>query len=446
MTKRTRCKQCGKRTATSYGFCALCRPWSYTVGDLTAYERRNRGAQIWTRRNLGGKYVDVHPLCDAIRVNGEIDPALETAARGMAEEREKARRSEPGDKGPLSFGAAMRRVLDSQTGKYAGDSIWKANVADHLAIAGDLIGNATPMSELRHSHYRQLWRSMAREHATSGTYGLRYAEQVVGSVRSAVVWLQQEEIIGPDYGLPAVGWKAQLRKDWGEITSVPVDVKPARPRYTEKELAKLLGALDKADPRLALLVCVGAPLRLGQVVRLRRSDVRGIRYGGLHVAGRGKKKGATPRLTMRERHALTKAMATGYLSEVEALYRAKKIKDFNLFAGGKLAAGKLQKKNAQRAPLKGNSLNQIWRKLETLAGVAHMPGRAAYGARRKLADMVDKLAISPGAKNAVGGWTKTLTREVYLEAENEDTTNEARGARAAVMAQLEPQTKTTGPN
>jgi hypothetical protein len=190
-------------------------------------------------------------------------------------------------------------------------------------------------------------------------------------------------------GEPARGWKAAMKREWEEITGQPVRHRQ-KPLYTPAKLEALWAALPRANPRLRLAVEIGAELRLGQVIRVRRSDVRPSPDGSeplwsIRVPGRGKKRGETVVLTEDQRAVLRGALDEGHLAE-----------------------------------------------LERLAGVASVPGRKWYGVRRRQADAADALDIRPGVKNRVGGWSKTSTREDYLEQGRWEDAVEAAGVRRRI--------------
>lgn len=116
------------------------------------------------------------------------------------------------------------------------------------------------------------------------------------------------------------------------------------------------------DPRVALLIELGAELRGGQVLRLRRSlvlleaDAEGFApYGQFIVAGSGKKGGTQVVMTQDQREALNRAMET-YLRDCEAFYHAEQIEDYCLFAPFKIKpSGTATPRNAQESKPMGVS-------------------------------------------------------------------------------------------
>lgn len=425
--------------------------WSYTAGEvphqLTAYERKDRGNAIYTRVWDGSRYTDKRRLMDPIRdAEGRIDPDRELEAQEAALERQRAIAAgldpELARSGPLTLAKGFRRFLHPKHGKYAGKTRWRGDVKRHRDVILSVLDGDLLWSQVRHAHYRQLWRHLAHEHRRTGAYGARMAEQIVGSLQTAARWLQQEGLIEPGDGEPARGWRKTLREEWTEITKAPV-AKPARPRYTVDEQRRLWTALPKADPRLVLAVEIGAELRLGQVPRSRRSDVfaaAGFEIGGVVVHGRGKKRGEAVTFTMAQRHALTRAMTRGVLADLERAYQAGEIEDYYLIPGGRLRTvedtklGKVRRAQARHAdrPLSRTALRDQWYELERIAKVEHVDGRNWYGLRRLHSDLAEDVEADARVLNRLGGWTHTETRELYQERDRAEIDGRIRRARERI--------------
>jgi hypothetical protein len=431
--------------------------WTYTVGEvpvqLTAYERTDRGLDIYTRVWDGARIGQKKKLCGPIRdAAGKVVPGLEIAAQQAAVKRQEvvaAARVDPDldnePAGPLSLAAGFRKLLHPTEGKYPSSSTHATEVKRAAVVVQKILGGDLLWSDVRYGHYRKVWRTLARENAEHGTSGPRWAEVVCEVLASAARWLQQEELIEPGDAEPARGWKQAMRKEWAEITDRPVQ-KRRKPRHTPEEKAKLWGALPHADPRLALAVEIGAELRLGQVVRTRRSDVHASPDGTeplwmVRVHGRGKKHGEDVVLTPDQREALSFALSRGYLADLEAARHAGAITDYYLFPGRKLVTVKLQdgrtikraRANGRDRHLDDTGLGKQWAALEKAAKVTPMPGRRWYGMRRRQADDVDALEdVRPVVKNRTGGWTKTSTREGYLEGDRLEDAVAAAEARRRV--------------
>lgn len=431
--------------------------WRYTVGEvphrLTAFERADKGHAIYTRVWDGRRYVSRRALCGAIRDDaGRIVPEKEVEAQQLAIRRQKEVASgvEPDDVrgGPLTIAAGFRRLLNRKDGKYPTDTPHRRQVARASRLIQDVLGRDLLWENVRHRHYRTLWRHMARAHVAEGDYGLRYAEVACGVLRSASHWLQQEGLLEPGLALPAPGWKDALHADWQAITASPPH-RPKKLRYTEAEARALWRALPTMDPRLELAVEIGVELRLGQVIRVRRSDVLPSpcgrwRIGTVVVHGRGKKLGETIVLTRRQRHALTRAILWGHLALAEAAYRAGEIDDYYLISSGKTHRAidhrgrEVRRVRVHMAAkhLDRRALGRMWEQLEEAAGVEHIAGRLWYGMRRHQADRAEALdGVTARVKNRMGGWSKTSTREEYLEQANVHDAIEAARVRDMIRPQ-----------
>lgn len=427
--------------------------WSYQVGEiphqLTAFERTDKGLAVYTRVWDGKKYSRKRSLCPSIRdAKGNVVPEREIEAQKMAVRRHAelvagADHQEDRPGVPLTLAAGFRKLLHPKEGKYPTDTGHRRDVVRASHLIKTVLGADRRMDTIKHRDYRALWRHIAHAHKRDGSYGPRVAELYCGALQTAARWLQREGHLESGDAVPAPGWKVEMREDWEKIAGGPIP-EPEKPRYTDGESLKLWRAAPQADPRVHLAMEVGAELRLGQVGRVRRTDVfatRTHRIGGLQVHGRGKKRGETIILTMAQRHALTAALLWGYLAEAERAYQAGEIQDYHLFPGGRLhvaedhrgrRALRVRVEGAAR-PISRRALARQWEKLEELAGVEHQAGRLWYGMRRLQADQVEALQHVPArVKNRMGGWTKTSTREGYLERANLKDAEEAAKARKMV--------------
>lgn len=419
--------------------------WSHTIDELTAYERPDRNNDIYTRIWKDGQVIEKKRLCDPIRdERGRVVHDLEVAALKAAGDRLKAFRAglEHESAGPLTLAEAFRRLLHRSDGKYASNSRWKGDVRRASGVILRILGRDLLCSQLRHAHYRKLWRAMADEHVRDGTFGPRQAEVICGALRSCVVWLQQEETIEQGTALPALKWKDLLRTEWREITGRPIPA-PKKPRYTPEEQERLWAALPKADPRLRLAVLIGAELRLGQVPRSMRSDViphGGVELGAIPVHGAGKKHGALVVLDEEQRWALVHALTIGHLADLEAARKAGKIDEYPLIPGGRLrTVGDHLRASVEygRKPWGETGIGKAWRKLEAIAGVEHKEGRRWYGLRRLSTDLAEDVESDARTLNQLGGWAKTETRVGYQQQGRTEIAERAR----AVRTKIRPKTR-----
>jgi len=120
--------------------------------------------------------------------------------------------------------------------------------------------------------------------------GYRGAEITVARVLTVAQWLRDQDMISPSACVPAKGWKDQLRTYWSQKRGVKGAPPVARPRHTIDEMRRIIEAAPKVDPRLYLMLQLGAELRLGQVCRAWRTDLD-FEVGTFMIASSGKKRG-----------------------------------------------------------------------------------------------------------------------------------------------------------
>lgn len=426
--------------------------WTYTVGEpphqVTAYERADRKYAIYSRVWDGKRNRDKRKLCGPIRdERGRIIPEREIEAQQAAIERQRVVESGADDvlatAGPLTLRQGFRRMLHPREGKYAASSEWvrdRTRQSEHVVriLGGDIL-----WTDIRHAHYRKVWRTLAAEHRDEGLHGLRSVEMIVDCLNATARWLQGEGLIEPGTALPAPGWREAMRQEWQEITNQP-PAPPKKPAYTDAEFEALWLNLHRADPRLELALEIGAELRLGQVrLRTRRSDIepaRGFRVGAVRVHGSRKKHGELVILTLQQRHVLTRALTSGVLADLEAAYRAGEIPDYYLVPGGFLRTvtdhrGRTVRRAQVRwsnTPFGKTGMMKAWRKLERLAGVRWVKGRGWYGVRRVQADRAEDVQKDARVLNRMGGWKHTSTRERYQQERRTEISEQAARTREKI--------------
>jgi hypothetical protein len=255
-------------------------------------------------------------------------------------------------------------------------------------------------------------------HQDTGRSGPRHAEVVVSTLYSVAAWLRDNEHLASDVARPPSGWRKQLREEWAD--ALDRDLTPARPRHTPEEMALLFRYLVRAEPRLQLALELGAELRLGQILRLQRTDVDIDRAGNgpasdalgvITVRGRGKKHGETVVLTPEQRAALDGAW-NGVLRDFEQAFRARQIDTYPLFPGGKLRCGVAA---IRASPKRWNARTALdaFHALETISGVTSVPGRGWYGLRRTTTDLAPEFTTDDRVLDRVGGHGRETREEIY---------------------------------
>jgi integrase len=262
---------------------------------------------------------------------------------------------------------------------------------------------------------------------------VRTTEITVSRLNTAATWLRRRKRITRDAALLPPDWRAELLEHWRGVTKATRDPQPSRPRHTLDQLRKLLTSAEEVDPRLGLLLQLGAEYRLGQVVRSHRTDLD-LDAGTLFVHGRGRKGGELIALTEGQMAAVRRALG-GYLLEDEERFLAKGT-DYLLFPSGRLKrwredVPRLGDGVDRTKPLSRRWIIKNFHLAEDMAGVPRVKGRAAYGLRRQNVDAANAAGISRHGLQASGGWSSTkVADEVYREQENQLGREEARRVRA----------------
>ena len=215
------------------------------------------------------------------------------------------------------------------------------------------------------------------------------------------------------------------------------------------------------DPRIRLVVELGAALRLGQVCRTMRSqvdmsalllspDAEDLEDGELipalgrvDVQGSGNKQAPGLVLNTITRRALDDAFL-GYLSEFEALYQAGTIEDYPLCPGGRLRRGITAPDGRHSGTPAGRDTISTWfHEFEAAAGVERQPGRGWYGLRRVYTDLAPKHTANERTLNTVSG-TSTAMRKRYQEEESVEAQIDAARVTEAIRTARRPARATAG--
>lgn len=129
------------------------------------------------------------------------------------------------------------------------------------------------------------------------------------------------------------------------------------------------------EPRMQLLYDLFAEKRLGQCIRLMRSQIAvdaetpGVML--ITIPNSGRKRGFTMMLCPVQLESLALAMTVGYLRELEAAYRAGTITDYPIFPGGKLKDGCSPLAGAKSTkPMHRRTVAKYCARLERMVGFA----------------------------------------------------------------------------
>lgn len=429
--------------------------WTYIVGMLPhrvmAYEDPARKLVVYLRWRVAGDWKRKSLGFGIRTAKGTIDKAEEKRAREAADQMY-ARLISGGQlpKAPtheLTIAEGWKLAKDPNTGKWPEDTMHRREMDRALERAKSTWGARTAWNAIDRGEIRKLWRTEFRRARALGHEGVRSTEVVVARVMAVANWLRDEQKIAPT---ACVSWKAmkeEMRVDFAKATHGRHEAK--RPRYTADEYRALLAASSKVDPRWALLLHLGAEYRLGQVKRVRRSDVD-LAQNRVLVRGAGKKRGVVIVLTKGQRAQLDVALGEGgYLDGLERLYAQGKVKDYPLFPGLRLPATDdgqpyTRREHAERPEIDNTQLRTWLAATEKKARVhdkpiPHEKGRGWYGLRRAAVDAAKAAKISREGLQAHGGWSDAqIPDTIYADQQMGYAQEEAAKIRAQIRGEVEP--------
>lgn len=440
-------------------------PWSHVEGRdaarVVVYEDVARGGRItlrwWDPKRKNWRRKSLKRQLDKDRRGVPLPEIVEWAMReaqrksvalgdGLLDPVKRAQAR------PFTIGETEAAITDRESGKYPHKTPMRDELVRALRFAVTVWGGDTMWAEIDDGKWTQLIRRRLDSLVADDKLGVRTTEITVSRITTAVRWLRRAKKIGPDVGFAPEDWKQDILTYWRGITKAARDPVPSRPRHTIEELRKLLDWCGFVDPRLGLMLALGAEYRLGQIVRAMRSDltIQVVQNGDgsathkctLLVHGQGKKGGETIDLTEGQMRSVFTALG-GYLDACEERWLAERI-DYPLFPSGRLVRreqlpGHRMTRDTQRLGRRRRGrvfLTKTWilrnfHLAELAAGIDKIEGRGAYGLRRVNVDAANLEGISLQGLKATGGWSSTkMPNEIYAEQENKRGREEARTVRA----------------
>jgi integrase len=414
--------------------------WSWAIGTrrrgrVKAYERADKGGMlymIWSERGQQRqKNLGRHLRTE----NGKVIKDTERWAKEQARAKhEELRARVAGYTHPSAPNAAARHALtleqtivllqDPIEGKFPQDTPHRREVVRSIRYVRDTWGAKATWASVSKRDLRNLARRRMGELVADGKRGARTAEKMIEHILSVSNWLRDDDQIPEDACRPSSRWTEELYEDWRAISESEQDYRVEKPRHTLDEARAILAMANDVDPRFHLLVSLGADLRLGQVVRARRSqlDLDGNTFV---VFGRGKKQGTTIELTSGQRRAVEQALR-GYLVHLE-----RECVDYQLFPG-RFASEAGEFMNPDGGYLHKQTIYRWFRRCEKLAGIKHVEGRCAYGIRRTAVDALLAEGISLPALQNNGGWSSpAIPTQEYADRASLGARQEAARARAS---------------
>lgn len=338
----------------------------------------------------------------------------------------------------FTIGEAWKAISNEDDGKYPHRSPFRDELQKALAYAGTVWGEDTAWTAIDSGLWTKLIRTRIRGLVADGKQGIRATEITVSRLITVARWLHRERKVEVIVA-PSDDWRDGMLAYWKGLTKQEHDPEPHQPRYTLEESRKLILAARDVDPRVGLLVSLGAELRLGQVRRCRRSDLDLSKgeYGQLEVRGSGDKKGETIELTRGQRAAVDRSLR-GHLRVFEESFQRDGT-DYPLFPGGLLygrAAGDPHVSGRDPdslRPMGRAMVSKYWDGIEYLVGITHVRGRGPYGIRRAAVDEAEAQHLSEAGLQALGGWTTPdVPRRIYRDKANKAGRSEAKKLRAHI--------------
>lgn len=450
-------------------------PWTHRVeagrASVLVYvdpDRRNKLTLKW-RSNGKPKKVTLDRSAEVVR--GKLAPEDEQFAIAAAMKKSlelsgqvpATVHRDPGK--PLTIAEAEALIIDPETGKYPHRTPFRDELVRSLRFACVVWGLDTPWLALEEEDFTKLFRRRLEILLNKGKRGVRATEITLSGLITTVRWLRKKKHIPRDAAPWPDDWKAEIVKHWQGVVKTAREPQPHRPRFTLEEARAILKHAD-FDPRFHLLMWLGMELRLGQVVRMQRSDLElppvdwqaeiprddkgsdTTDYGAQTIYGSGKKGvkgGVVTDLTRGQRAMVDHAMSEiGYLGVLEQRYQNKELADYSVFPAGYIV-GRVGNNRGQSNRLTlsdkidpqvhaaSSWVRKSFREAERRANVPHIEGRGGYGVRRTGRDFADDQGLGRSATENWGTWTpgSTIMDEVYRSRANKAGRREARPARAA---------------
>lgn len=415
--------------------------WHWSIGEdqlkVTVFERPSKAGVLylrWRVTTATGRAWKMVSLGAVLRdAKGQVKRDIVLFAKEQARTKYRTLgQPEPSADAPrqLTIGQSVAIVVDKDKGLYPKKSNYRADVLRALQHAVLIWGASTPWASIKRAEIRQLWRRRLEMLKAKGKVGARGAETTVGRVLTVAAWLRDEELIPGDACMAPRRWKQTLREEAGNPD-------PHRPRYTLDEMRKILAVADQVDPRFGLMVAIGAELRLGQVLRVRRHDLD-LPGKTVKIRGAGKKRGTTVEFTPGQYASVVYALEKGYLRALET-----QVADYPLFPSRRLWKAPdgiwVARTDRELQPVGRRCVGGWWNEAERLAEIPHVRGRACYGVRRVAVDGFMDLGISEEGLQSAGGWDNSqMPKEVYAEKGRVKHRKEAMAKRALLRGEVEP--------
>jgi hypothetical protein len=448
------------------------RPWEETVGrrpHTVWVGEREVGGNVYVRwsvgrkpipRSLGFKIRDERKRErktdkeKALRIARKILEALEEGRDALAVLQELVSGRLPGaaaaggaeEGSHLTLQRALDRALKVPTGMYVVDDAHVRSMRRVSKLLIEALGPRFSMGDLTATTGETVWRHILGQARAAGgeVTGYGKAEKAVAMLYTVARWIHERNPKEAPGTNPTRRWESKLRAEWEKAFGQKLpDAKKLR--YTREEARALFRNLHKADPRVQLVIQLGAELRAGQVSRSMRShldlgEVGAFGLGMFEVEGRGKKHGEIVHLTPAQREFVDRCLGPeGHLHELEEAYQEGRIPDYCLWQKGRMHKGRipLERHVANPGPMDPGSLIDLFKKFEKAAGVTHVEGRDFHGLRRIMTDIAEDYTGDSRELDRLTGHAVSGTRStIYQDRHKEEFREGAAAVRARMRADI----------
>lgn len=403
-------------------------------------ERADKGGVCYTRTWSAARGNWIWQSCRTkVRdTHGNLDAAAQAAVLELAKQRHDRLTGKLSPlaaelRAPVTIGQAWA-ILTGEDGRFPNRTPYRDELKAGIDEAARVLGSDFAWMHLDEAAFTRVIRHKVKTARAKKFTGFRVAIQIGTSLITIMGLLRDSGRIPGNVAVPGGRrWREDLKK---YVTDLSDGIEPdvQRPRHSIDELRAIIAAAPKVDPRFALMLALGAEIRIGQVRRARRSSLD-LERGIFRSPGRGGKKGAIVELTAGQLRAVNAAL-TGYLVDLEGT-----LPDFPLFPAGRLVHKGEQvvatiERHGEAAPVDKRTLNDWFRAAETVAQVEHKTGRGAYGLKRRAVDEALALGISKDALQEHGGWTSDrMPNTVYRDQRKDAARHEASEVRAKIRGE-----------
>lgn len=395
-------------------------PWTYSYGeapDRVQVREKYVGGRLYLRSRLDADA----PLGFRVRdEDGEPDAAAVAEAKKRAKSRNLELRIERSRDTPeparLTVGQAAAQFQDPARGAMPKSASARKLYTRLLRRWESHLGTGTPWQRVVRADVEALLRVLRDQegHPMEAWHAVKVLRRLHAWLDG---WAGYEGLRNPTKGI--------------QLSAVPEEHEPRKPRYSQAEAAALIAARHHPDldPRWALfLALMDDSGRRGVSIRsLWRSDLGKLPpqaappsaedapYGWIWFQGVKGQKGGAVLLTDFQRRELDLAFAT-WLRRLEAAYRAGTLPDYRLIPGEYFpASGAFEPGQAGVTAPVSYQTTKVWlRAAERAAKVPHVAGRGLHGIRRHWVDLTRAGMGIEGAQFA-GDWSSRETVEGYAE-------------------------------